>query len=57
MVKQRTGALIAFLVGVGFVGVELAFGIRTGLAGLFVTGMAGGLLVGDVMQRTSNQAR
>lgn len=51
MSKQRKGALIAAVVGVVFVGVEMLFELRTGLAGIFVLGMAGGLMVGDEMER------
>lgn len=51
MTKQRKGALIALVVGLVFVALEMLFQIRTGLAGIFVVGMAGGLMVGDEMTR------
>ncbi len=49
MNKQRKAAAVAFVVALLFVGLELAFDLRTGLAGIFVMGMAGGLIVGDRM--------
>ncbi len=54
MTKQRKGALIAFVVGLVFVALEMLFEIRTGLAGVFVVGMAGGLMVGDEMVRSGS---
>ncbi len=53
MNQQRKAAAVAFVVALIFVGLELAFDLRTGLAGIFVMGMAGGLIVGDRMARAS----
>ena len=55
MTRQRNAVLIAFLLGLAFVGLELGYGLRTRLTGLFVIGMAGGLLIGDVMGRTTSE--
>ncbi len=49
MNKQRKAAALAFVVALVFVGLEIAFDIQTGLAGIFVMGMAGGLIIGDRM--------
>ena len=51
MTKQQKAGVLTFVVGIAFVAVQLGFDVQTGLAGLFVTGMAGGLVVGDAMAR------
>jgi len=51
MNKQRKGAALAFVVGLAFIALEMASHIQTAMAGVFVVGMAGGLLVGDQMAR------
>lgn len=51
MSKQRKGAALALVVGLVFVAVEIVFHFQTGIAGVFVVGMAGGLLIGDQMAR------
>ena len=56
MTKQRKAAVLAFTVGVAFILIELGFNLQTGLAGLFVTGMAGGLLIGDAMTRRAKES-
>ena len=53
MSKQRKGAAIAFAVGIIFVALEIGFSVATGIAGVFVVGMAAGLLIGDQMARAS----
>lgn len=47
MSKPRKAAILAFLAGLGLVALQLVFGVQTGLTGLFVTGLAGGLLLAD----------
>jgi hypothetical protein len=51
MNKQRKGATLALGVGLVFVGLEILFHVQTAIAGVFVVGMAGGLLIGDEMAR------
>ncbi|MDP3774997.1 MAG: hypothetical protein Q8Q85_12105 [Gemmatimonadales bacterium] len=46
MTKQRKAAVLAFVVAIAFVALQFGFDIQTGLAGVFVAGMAGGLLIG-----------
>jgi len=55
MTPQQRAAGLAFSVAVVFIVLQLAFGIQTGLAGLFVAGMAGGLLVGSVMSAPASR--
>jgi uncharacterized membrane protein YciS (DUF1049 family) len=49
MNKQRKGAALASVVGLAFVVLEIAFHVQTAIAGVFIVGMAGGLLVGVQM--------
>ncbi len=51
MTRQTKGAIVAAAVSLVFVALEIAFRIPTGLAGVFVMGMAGGLLVGNQMAK------
>jgi hypothetical protein len=51
MTRQLKGAGIAGVVGLLFVLTEIVFKVSTGIAGVFVVGMAGGLLVGDQMAK------
>lgn len=55
MTKQRKAAVLALVIGIAFVALQFAFDIQTALAGVFVVGMAGGLLVGDEMARDAKQ--
>ena len=55
MTKQLKGALIALVVAVAFVALEIIFDIKTGVAGVFVMGMGGGLFVGDMMARDAKK--
>jgi hypothetical protein len=57
MTKQRKAGVLAFIVGIAFVGLQVGLEVQTGLAGLFVSGMAGGLVVGDVMARDAKEAK
>ena len=56
MTKQRKAALLAFGVAIVFIVAQLVFRIQTGFAGLFVAGIAGGLLIGDEMARDAKKA-
>ncbi len=51
MTKQTKGAIVAAAVSLVFLVLEIAVGIQTGLAGIFIMGMAGGLLVGNEMAK------
>ena len=53
MNKQLKGAALAFVVGLAFIALQMVFQVQTGIAGVFVVGMAGGLLVGDQMARSA----
>ncbi len=53
MSKQLEAALMVAVVAVAFVALEIILDIKTGLAGLFVMGMAGGLVIGDAMAKKS----
>lgn len=56
MTKQRKAAVLAFVVAIAFVALQLGFDIQTGIAGVFVAGMAGGLLIGGEMARERKDA-
>jgi len=56
-VRQRKAALLAFVVALVFVALQLGFDIQTGIAGVFVAGMAGGLLIGAEMARGKKGAK
>ena len=51
MTKQLKGAVIAGVVGLLLVAVEFLFKLSTGIAGVFVLGMAGGLVIGNQMAK------
>jgi hypothetical protein len=57
MTKQRKAAALAFVVAITFIALQLSFGIQTGFAGVFVAGMAGGLLIGEEMAKDSASAK
>jgi len=56
MTRQIKGALIAATVALIFVALEILFKVQTGIAGVFVMGMAGGLLVGNEMAKHARDA-
>lgn len=56
MTRQVKGALIAVAVALVFVALEIGFKLSTGIAGVFVMGMAGGLLVGNEMAKPGKSA-
>lgn len=47
MSTQLKGAAVTFVVGLMFIGAEIEFHAHTSLAGIFIVGMAAGLLLGD----------
>ena len=49
MTRQVRGSIWAAVIGLAFVALELAFRTATGIAGVFVLGVAGGLLLGTRM--------
>ena len=51
MNRHRQGAALAFVVALVFIALQIVFHVQTGIAGVFVAGMAGGLLIGDQMTR------
>jgi hypothetical protein len=55
MTTQVKAALIAAVVGLIFVALEIVFKVSTAVAGVFVIGMAGGLLIGDQMAQPAKQ--
>jgi len=57
MTRQLKAAALTFGVALTFVVLQLGFDVQTGLAGLFVMGMAAGLLIGDCMVRDVMKAQ
>ncbi len=55
MNMHRKGAVLAFMVALVFIALEIVLGVQTGIAGVFVAGMAGGLLVGAKMNRAATR--
>lgn len=55
MTKQRKAALLAFVLAAVFVALQFTLNLQSGIAGVFVMGMAGGLLVGDAMERETKK--
>ncbi len=51
MTQQLKGATVIAAVSLVCIGLQLGFNIQTGLAGLFIMGMAAGLVIGDQMTR------
>jgi hypothetical protein len=51
MSTHRKAALLALAVGLAFIATQFLLGVQTGLAGLFITGMAGGLVLGGELDR------
>jgi len=56
MTRQVKGALMLVVVALLFVALEARFKVTTGLAGVFVMGMAGGLLIGHEMAKPAKAA-
>ena len=55
MTKHRKAALLAFVVGIVGVALQFTLHIQTGIAGVAVVGMAGGLLIGGEIARDAKQ--
>lgn len=55
MTTARKAALMCVALGIAFVALEEAAGVRLGLAGIYVVGMAGGIWIGEIMTRESAQ--
>ena len=51
MTTQVKGAVVAGVVGLVFVALEIVFKVSTAIAGVFVVGMGGGLLIGNEMAK------
>jgi hypothetical protein len=51
MSKQQKGSALAFGVALVFIALEITLHVQTGIAGVFIAGMAGGLLIGDQMAK------
>ena len=47
MTRQLKSAAMTFVIGLMFIGAEYGLRVRTSLAGIFIVGMASGLLLGD----------
>jgi len=52
MSRQVRASILCAVVAALFVALQVAYRIQTGIAGVFVMGMAGGLLIGNAMART-----
>ena len=57
MTRQRKAAMLVFIVAIAFVALQFGFDIQTALAGVFVAGMAGGLLIGEEMARKEKDSK
>ena len=53
MARQLKAAILCTVVAALFVALQLVFRIQTGLAGLFIMGMAGGLLIGNQITKVA----
>ncbi|HSG81941.1 MAG TPA: hypothetical protein VLC48_06820 [Gemmatimonadota bacterium] len=51
MTRQVQAAVLAAGLALVFVALEIIFKLSTGIAGVFVMGMAGGLLLGNEMAK------
>ena len=51
MPRQLKAAALCAIVAIIFVVLQIAFRIQTGMAGVFVMGVAGGLLIGQQMAK------
>lgn len=49
--RQLKASILCAVVAVIFVALQIAFRVHTGMAGVFVMGVAGGLLIGNEMAR------
>jgi hypothetical protein len=53
MTRQIKAAVLCAVIAVLFVALQIAVQIQTGIAGVFVMGVAGGLLIGNQMAKAS----
>lgn len=51
MTQQLQASILCAVVAVLFVALQIAFEIHTGMAGVFIMGVAGGLLIGNQMAK------
>lgn len=51
MTKQKQGAIIISVVALVFIGLQVGLDVQTGLAGLFIMGMAAGLVLSEQMSK------
>ena len=51
MSRQLKASILCAVVAIIFVVLQVAFQVQTGTAGVFVMGVAGGLLIGDQMAK------
>ena len=51
MTQQLKGAILCAVVAVVFITLQIALDIQTGTAGVFVMGVAGGLLIANQMTK------
>jgi len=49
MTRHHKVALLTAAVAAAFIGLQIGLNVQAGLAGLFIMGMAGGILIGDEM--------
>lgn len=49
MTRHHKAALLTAAVAAAFIGLQIGLNVQAGLAGLFIMGMAGGILIGDEM--------
>jgi hypothetical protein len=57
MTKQMRGAALTAVLALLFVAIEWLYAIRTGIAGVFVMGIAAGLLLGERMAPSTPRGR
>lgn len=53
MTRQLQAALLCAVVAVLYVALQIVLRVQTGTAGVFIMGVAGGLLIGDQMAKKS----
>lgn len=55
MTPQLEAALLCAILAVLFVALQMLFTLQMGIAGVFVMGMAGGLVIGDSITRAASR--
>ena len=56
MTRHHKAALLTAAVAAAFIGLQIGLNVQTGFAGLFIMGMAGGVLIGDELPRDARAA-